>query len=185
MSFIATFVIALSGCPPPPSQQVCLDFEPPILGGTQYGTPAGNKSGDVIFTTNGIPVSVYDFNVVGGGGTFNLARVDKSPVPFGSGQSIRMNNINLEFNFSQLNFQSSEVQFEFFDQGGYENISVNGNPVFSGEISSAPSPIGGVSITVSTVLVQGGKKGKVTLTGVVKTLRIGGQEFWIDNVCVK
>lgn len=29
------------------------------------------------------------------------------------------------------------------------------------------------------------RKGAVTLTGVVKTLRIGGQGFCIDNVCVK
>jgi len=24
----------------------------------------------------------------------------------------------------------------------------------------------------------------MTLTGKVKSLRVGGQEFWIDNVCV-
>ncbi|NUO08281.1 MAG: hypothetical protein HUU08_06300 [Candidatus Brocadia sp.] len=164
---------------------VCVDFESPLVAGTQYGVPAGNSSGDVVFTAHGIPVSVYNFDFAGGGGTFKVARVETAPVPFGSGQSIRTNNINLEFDFSQLNFQPSEVQLEFLDLGGHENISVNGSPVFAGELSSVPNPIGGVSIAVNTVTAQGSKKGIVTLTGAVKNLRIGGQEFWIDNVCVK
>jgi hypothetical protein len=44
------------------TREVCLGFEAPRIVGTEYGAPAGQQSGDVIFTTNGIPVSVYDFN---------------------------------------------------------------------------------------------------------------------------
>ncbi len=185
LSFIAAFIIVLTGCPPPQPSKVCVDFELPLTSGTQYGTPAGNNKGDVVFTTNGIPVSVCDFNFVTGGGTFNVARIELPPVPFGSGQSIRTNNINLEFDFSQLSFQSSEVQFEFLDLGGFENISVNGSTVFAGELLATPNPIGGINIAVTAAPVQGGIKGTVTLTGAVKKLRIGGQEFWIDQVCAK
>ena len=46
---------------PPPAQTACVDFEPPLTVGTQYGQPAGQKPGDVIFTPNGIPVAVWDF----------------------------------------------------------------------------------------------------------------------------
>ena len=171
--------------PRPRNAGVCVDFERPLGVGTQYGAPAGHKSGDVVFTTNGIPVSVHDFIFPGGGGTFNEARIDFAPVPFGSGQSIRTNNINLEFDFSGIGFAPSEVRFEFLDLGGFENISVNGSPIFAGELTAVPNPIGGVNIAVSTTLVTGGKKGMVILTGAVQRIRVGGQEFWIDNVCAR
>lgn len=167
------------------TREVCVDFEAPLAVGTQYGAPAGHNSGDVVSTTNGIPVSVHDFNFPGGGGTFNVAHIDLAPVPFGNGQSMRTNNINLEFDFSNIGFAPNEVRFEFLDLGGSENISVNGSPIFAGELSAVPSPIGGVNVSVSTTPVAGGKKGVVILTGAVQKLRVGGQEFWIDNVCAR
>jgi hypothetical protein len=163
--------------------EVCVDFEPPLSVGTQYGTPAGNKSGDVVFTTNGIPVSVHDFIFVNGGQAFFSAQIDSAPVPFGSGQSIRTNNINLEFDFGGIGFIPDVVQFEFLDLGGFENLSVNDSPIFAGELTAVPNPIGGVNVSVSTTPVMGGKKGVVTLNGGIKRIRVGGQEFWIDNVC--
>lgn len=200
MSLLLALGLALMGCPQPnstpqptatpcpspaPPSPVCVDFEPPLAAGTQYGLPAGQPIGTVIFTTNGVPVSIHDFVFVGGGGTFNLAKIEVAPVPFGSGQSIRTNNINLEFDFSGIGFSPSQVQFEFLDLGGSENISVNGSPVFAGELSAAPSPIGTVNIAVASTPVAGGKKGTVVLTGAVNKLRVGGQEFWIDQVCAK
>ena len=167
------------------AREVCVDFEPPFTVGTQYGAPAGHQSGDVVFTTNGIPVSVHDFNFPGGGGTFNVAHIDVAPVAFGSGQSMRTNNINLEFDFGNIGFTPDEIRFEFLDLGGSENISVNGSQIFAGDILAAPNSIGGVNIAVSTTPVAGGKKGVVILTGAVQKIRVGGQEFWIDNVCAK
>ena len=167
------------------TREVCVDFEAPLTVGTHYGSPAGHHDGDIVFTTNGIPVSVHVFNSVAGPGTFNEAHIDVAPVPFGSGQSIRLNNIDLEFDFSGIGFSPSEVKFEFLDLGGSESLSVNGSPIFAGELSAVPSPIGGVNVFVSTIPVTGGKKGIVILTGAVQKLRVGGQEFWIDNVCAR
>ena len=146
-----------------------------------YGAPAGQHSGDVIFTANGIPVSVYDFNLTGGGTTFGQATVDVAP--FGSGQSMRTNNINLEFDFGSIGFVPAAVKFEFLDKGGFENISVNGSPIFAGDIAAVPGSLGGATVSVSTTPVPGGKQGFVTLAGPIQKLRIGGQELWIDNVC--
>jgi hypothetical protein len=174
--------------PPPPEPFVCVDFEPPIELGTQYGTPVGDEPGDHAFTTNNIPVHLYNFVFTNGGGTFNFATVDSamSSPPFGTGQTMGINNINLEFDFSGIGFQTSEVTVDFLDYGGFENLEVNGSPYpppYVGELSSAPDQIGGVSVTVSTISDYGGEMGVLTLTGSVQTLRIGGQEFWIDNVC--
>lgn len=190
LAFFVTILVVSVACissatPTPTPQVVCVDFEPPLIVGTQYGTPA-NSPGDLVFTTNNIPVLVYDFVFGGGGGTFNFAQIDPAvttPVAFGNGQIINTNNINLEFDFSGLGFQTNQVTFDFLDLGGLENISINGSPVIADELSAVPSPIGGVNLTVNATPFSGGQSGTATLTGAVTTLRIGGQEFWMDNVC--
>lgn len=48
-----------------------------------------------------------------------------------------------------------------------------------------PNTIGGVNVSVSITPVTSGKKGIVILTGAVQKLRVGGQEFWIDNICAR
>ncbi|NOY39406.1 MAG: hypothetical protein GXO95_04045 [Nitrospirae bacterium] len=169
-------------------RKACIDFGPPPPAGTLYGSPAGNVPGDVVMVApNGIEMFVYDFRWMGGGGTFNLARVEMPPVPFGTGQTINTNNLNLEFDFSGVGFPVSEVELQYLDLGGFENLGVNGQPVpiYAGELSAAPSPIAGVNVSVTSIPVPGGKTGTVVLTGAVQKLRIGGQEFWIDNVCAK
>ncbi|MEC4684784.1 MAG: CARDB domain-containing protein [Nitrospirota bacterium] len=166
----------------------CINFGPPPPAGTLYGSPAGNVPGDVVMVApNGIEMFVYDFRWMGGGGTFNLARIEMPPVPFGTGQTINTNNINLEFDFSGVGFPVSRVELQYLDLGGFENLGVNGQPVpiYAGELSAAPSPIAGVNVSVTSTPVPGGKTGTLVLTGAVQKLRIGGQEFWIDNVCAK
>jgi hypothetical protein len=52
--------------------------------------------------------------------------------------------------------------------------------VFVGDLASAPPILGGVAVSVSASPVAGGT---AVLTGNVASLRIGGQELWIDNIC--
>ena len=112
------------------SKTVCLDFEPPRWTlGTQYGVPASQAPGTRIFTLNRIRASVHNFVLASGSHTFNLAKVDVAPQPISNGQSLRLNNINVEFDFRQLGFRSAAVEFKFLDLGGLENLAVNGQPV--------------------------------------------------------
>jgi hypothetical protein len=168
---------------------VCVDFEPPITLGTRYGASVGQSPGDVAFTTNGVTVTVQEFDPTGGGRTvFGNATIGSASSPFGSGQSILLANINLDFDFSGLGFRPSWVKFGFLDTGGSENLSVNGvpSPVFVGDISSAPAQLGNINISVDETQVGVTDKiGSVQLLGPVNTLRIGGQEFWIDDVCAQ
>jgi len=170
-----------------PSVLKCVTFGPPPPAGTEYGQPAGNTPGQVVLVTaDGIKMAVYDFVYTSGGGTFRTAKIE-SPTPmFGDGQTIRTSNINLEFDFSGLGAPVSEVTLEFRDAGGNENLAVNGqpSPIYAGELVSAPSVIAGVTVTVTSTSMPGGKKGKVVFRGPIQTIRIGGQEFWLDNVCV-
>jgi Concanavalin A-like lectin/glucanases superfamily len=161
---------------------VCVDFEPPIVVGTQYGAPVGQPSGTVVITTNAIAVSVADFEV-GGNTFFNSASVDTSPVALGTGQALRVNNISLDVDLSALPFAAREVRVDYLDLGGTENLGVNGSSVFVGDLASAPPTLGGVAVSVNASPVTGGTRGTVVLSGVVTSLRIGGQELWIDNIC--
>ena len=166
-------------CPAPAG--ACATFGPPPAAGTQYGSPA-QTPGTKIFTAQGIGVSVQDFAFIGGGTTFNFARVEPATPTFGNGQIMHTNNITLEFDLGALH--ASSVTFAFLDLGGSEDLIVNGHP-FAGDLTSAPPQLGGTSVSVTTTPVAGGKKGTVTLTGPVKTLRVGGQEFWLDDVCAR
>jgi hypothetical protein len=175
-----TFLAHSAGAAPP--QSVCLDFEALALG-TTYGAPVGQSSGDLAFTSNGVPVSVFKWVSPNGNSFFNRADVVIPPVAFAAGKSIRLNNINLQFDFTALPFRVSAATFRFLDLGGSENLRVNG-AFYVGELTSAPSPLGGVAVSVGWSAIPGGKLGTVKLAGTVKNLWIGGQELWIDQVCV-
>ena len=159
---------------------VCVTFDPIALGAT-FGAPAGHVPGALAFVENGIPVTVHKFHHPGGLTSFNrfdIVPAIVGPPPFGTNHIARVNNINLGFDFSGLSFVPSSVTFEWRDYGGHENLRVNGSGVFIGELTAAPAPV------VSAFFVGGGfKQGSTTVPGPVKFIAVGGQEFFLDNVC--
>ena len=152
--------------------------------GTTYGTPVGDVPGDIIFTEDGIPVRVFDFFFPGGGGAFGSASIQRTSEQHGFGRVMGVNNINIGYNFSSLG-RAGRVTIEFYDQGGFENLVVNNSPTYIGEISAVPVNFApGITATVETTSALGGVRGVLTLEGSIFNLRIGGQEFAIDDLCV-
>jgi hypothetical protein len=101
-------------------------------------------------------------------------------------QAVNTNNINLEFDFTDLFFTPDKVVVIFRDTGGIENISVNGSSVLIGELASGSTS--GVSWTVTDSPEPNNphnRLGHLTINGDVERLKIGGQEFWIDSVCAE
>jgi hypothetical protein len=183
---IAAAASLLSASAPALAASACVTFQPPLVLGTVFGTPAGQMPGTVIFTSNGIRVSAEKFFTAPGSSFFNLARIEVPPVAFASGPSMRHNNINLRFRFQRLPFVSRNVTLSYLDLGGIENLGVNGSVPFIGDIASAPVLLGATSVSVTRAPVQGGKRGVVTLKGpAIRDLTIGGQELWIDTVCAR
>jgi len=187
--FLAVSFVIVGGCSQPKTEQACqqcVDFELPLTVGTKFGSTAGQQSGDVIFKTNGIIVSVLKFITAAGTKTFGNMTIGNPPIQFSKGQAANTNT-NLGFDFSNIGFTPIEVQFEFLDWGAIQNISVNGSNPYIGKLSAAPSSIGGVSVAVYTAPVSGksASKGVVILRGPVKNLMVGGQEFWLDQVCAR
>ncbi len=172
-------MLCLTACPPhkpgPGPGAKCVGFEPAVTPLTQYGAPASNSPGDQIFIENGIIVRVQEFQH-SAGIAFSYAEVVASTASFGTGmQAMWTNNIGLEFDFSGVGFTPKKVTFDFVDHGGSENLSINGAPVFAGELSAAPSPMAGVTVSVVG--------NSAALTGDVDKFLVGGQEFILDQVC--
>ena len=166
------------------SGRKCVNFESVPLG-TQFDSASGYSSGDDIFVENCIPVSIYNIQFSTTSVGFEYCRIDNDLTGFGDGNTMKYNNVNLLFDFESLGYEADEVSFEIADLGGIENISVNDTPVFIGEITTAPLNIAtDVELNISSIsTISSGYECVVTLTGPIRKLLVGGQEFWIDNIC--
>jgi hypothetical protein len=160
----------------------CVEFNPPPVG-TIFGISAGTPAFSTIFTEAGIGVSVNPFTRPTLAVVYNDMQIDVSPpYPIGAAKRARIKELNVGFDLSALPPVTS-VEFEWLDQGGAENLTVNGSPVFIGELDSAPGSIGGVSTMKTFIPVPGGERGKLTLQGPVTKFQVGGQNLWIDRIC--
>lgn len=169
--------------------RICEDFGPPAGPGQVAGVPAGLLPGAVLYARNGIAVSVHELRRSAGGSLFDYGRIlGTNPPPrfdthlFGSGQTAILTNVTLGFDFRRVGFTPQKVTFEFADMGGFENFSVNGSPapIYAGELTSAPCPPGFTCVFD----VEPDGRGTATVIGPVTELRVGGQEFFLDSVCV-
>ena len=160
----------------------CVEFNVPAFG-TVYGSSVGTPIGALVFIENGIRVSVHQFQPAGGPLVYGNMRVENPPVPFGNPPVARSNNINIGFDFSTVGFAPQTVTLEWLDLGGVENLRVNGSPLWVGELHAPPAFLGGSAIASFPVVIPGGDKGTLKITGQTGRVWVGGQELWIDRVC--
>jgi hypothetical protein len=163
--------------------EICIDFEAPAFElNTVYGPQVGQKEGDTAFATlEKIVAKVQRFIFPREGSAFGVAMIGEDPGVFGSKQCLQINNILMEFDYSNSSIRPSIVTVDFLDQGGFENFSVNGSDIIAGELTELPLEIKGVKIAVT----KNDGRGTLTMIGAVTTFQIGGQEFAIDNVCAQ
>lgn len=157
----------------------CLSFDATRL------KSAGAPPGSIVLVNAGVTMAVDTFHLASGATTFGTFGLGLPPLPFGSGPVLNSNNINLVFDYAGAAFTPSEVQLEFLDLGGVQNLSINGSAPFVGGLTGAPPVLAGVTVSVFTTPAAGGRSGVLLLRGPIKSFAIGGQEFWIDNVCAK
>ena len=167
-------------------EPVCLDFEELMIG-TVFNPANGYAPGDVIFTEENVEVSVDPFHYPNGNTGFGSVAALPAPPNFalGNGVVLFSNNMNLAFNFSGAPGQMLGVAFAFMDEGGLENISINGGSLHILEsflqlpFQAAPG------VTAQVIMLPGvvPPVGSVVLTGPVESLVVGGQELVLDNFC--
>jgi hypothetical protein len=159
------------------AQLVTIDFESLPLG-TTYGGFSGDSPGDLAFTENGVDVRLQNYS----NGSFNEATVGGFTDAVFPTTPMTIGNINLDFEFGSLPFDVGLVTFEYADLGGTVNLGVNGTNLSLANMTNAPASIAGVAVSATASPIPGGVFGEVTLTGKIDTVRIGGQEFGIDNL---
>ena len=167
-------------CPcEPVVQRDCIDFED-LIATKEYFV------GDMFLADNtGLQanIDVEDF-LFSDGTSFagGYARVDTAGAAGHVGQDLMVNNVNLDFNFAN---PLGGLSLHFGEYGGNLNLTVNGafhNFQDFTDINGAV--IGGVVVTVP-VGGFGNDTGRLELNGPIHSFAVGGQELWIDHVCVR
>jgi hypothetical protein len=171
-------IFCFTSCNPTPC---CTTFDStPFTVGTTYNQPAYNPS-SLAFQTCSFDVTIENL-VISGTNYFNFGKIEAATANFGTDHILNTNNVT--FLFKNTGTPITDVTFEYLDLGGTENLSVNG-VLHSGDLTAAPANLGGVNVSVSQVPITGGKKGTVKLNGSIQNFSIGGQEFFLDNICRK
>jgi len=170
-----------------------LDFEDMPL-----PSPPGtySQTGLDWFVTSGVKVTLDDFyyNPTGSTDTGPGANADDSvfagtSMNYAGGTGIAMHTDNVNLVFLDAEVPSHQpmdsISFLWGEYGGNVNLRINGD-LFRGEDFTGLGPtLGGASVSVVSfgpTPGHGGELGKVTVTGVIETFKVGGQELWIDNV---
>lgn len=152
----------------------CVDFEDPTPGSYSVGSGITDSGQTMTMTqfqwSNGIWTSAGHGDIVGSGWCD----------PGGTGQSLVLNNVNVQFDFPLL---GSGVVIKFAEHGGNVNLEVNNDFRNASNFSSITGPVGGVSYSCVGAGCTGSGQGILTLGGPISSLKIGGQEFCIDDVC--
>lgn len=158
-----------------------------LTAGDIYGGPS-YPPGALLFSEDGIDVHSARFERPDGSFKYGEGRVDYevgAPVFFGRNLIFRPENFGLTFDLTNLNIDVALVRFQWLDNGGTENLRVNGAPNYIGEIKDAPIFIApGIKCIVNHTVIGYDEKGVVVLKGPVRRFTVAGQEFAIDNVCV-
>jgi hypothetical protein len=150
----------------------CVDFEDlPYPHSYSYGQ---------FFVDSGAIIELGEFFWFPTGSTTGgSCPVDNRQLSGGTDQDVNSNNINLDFDFGE---PFVRLDLLYTDYGGNVNVRVNGALANVADIASLHmTTLGGASI-----VLQGpsGSTGQLIVTGDISTFAIGGQELWIDHVCI-
>ena len=154
-----------------------------VASATDHPVPPGGT----ISSSGSVDFYIDELHTIGGFVGFNYLMADNSISTYtGSGTLLMTNNVTAGFDLSALDVDT--LCFDFVDMGGSEELTINGSqfltPSGYGALITAPATLGGVSVSVTGSSLGFGFVGSVVLIGDVTDLKIGGQEFWIDNVCI-
>ena len=150
----------------------CVDFEDlPYPHSYSYGQ---------FFVDSGAIIELGEFFwFPSGSTTAGSCNVDNSQISGGTGQDVNSNNINLDFDFGTTYVR---LDLLYANLGGNINVRVNGALANVANMTDLHlTTLGGASIVVQPPL---GNSGQLIVTGTISAFAIGGQELWIDHVCI-
>lgn len=152
----------------------CIDFEGLPLGATYN---VGDSFWDVMAWMTVRPFQWSDGTWTNGG----FAQVQNGNWAGHVGQELNINNANVSFDFGGA---VEGLSLHFGEYGGNLNIRINGDfRNFDNMADIDGLWIGGVFVEVINGF--GNDQGILRLHGTVEDFMIGGQEFYIDHVCIE
>ncbi len=165
------------------AEPVCIEFEDPFVLGTVYGPQVGQQEGETIFTTPQKVIGKVQAYQTGNSNAFGgVAFIAQAPQNFGSGNCLQINNIAIQFDYSNSASQPTKITLRFLSQGGDQNFSVNDSDTFIGQLAQIPAQMRDVK---TSVIMANDRMGTLIMQGDITTFTIGGQEFFIDHVCAQ
>lgn len=164
----------------------CIGFE--YFTGTAYGASQGNQPGDLIYTENNVPVRLLPFQDSDWVTVFGELRVETAPgtppFPAASGHFLFLRQIGLAFNFTQYPGPVDSVTVQFFNQGAV-NFAANGGPLLSLPVLAPGTYNIGSGVNMRVLLTGSSPQfGTLIFTGDIYSLRIGGANLRLDEMCV-
>ena len=146
----------------------------------------GAVNSSLTYTEDHIDLTFAGFdNGSGSGPSVGNAFIDYAIPGIGNNQVLLLSNINADYDLTSL-INVSGVTFDYFDGAGIENLMVNGDFLIGefGALYGSTFTLGGVDVFITRVSAAGYDYGEVILTGNVQSFAVGGQQFYVDDVCV-
>jgi hypothetical protein len=150
----------------------CIEFEDLPLGEQyDYGR---------FFADSGVGMLVEEFSLLPSGSTTaGHVLVDNTNKAGGTGQDVYPNNVNIVFFHDG---PLAEISLLYSDLGGNVNLMVNDDLANTWDfVDLHNTTLGDATVSLDP---PSGFAGTLTVTGYIESFAIGGQETWIDDVCV-
>ncbi|HNZ48457.1 MAG TPA: hypothetical protein PKN92_06385, partial [Candidatus Hydrogenedentes bacterium] len=159
----------------------CTDFED-LQAGTMWST------GDT-FTSQGFQFSLNKFFYYPSGetdsGIANPGSNEFALPDTPSSQTLWLSNVNCGLDFSNAPALPQCLSFEYGVSGGNVNLEINGDLLNEETVGALDGQTAGnVLVRVYPHPDNDDYTGRIDLYGNVQTLKVGGQEFYIDNLCL-
>jgi hypothetical protein len=163
---------------------------------TPSTVPTYSQTGVSSFVTRGAKITLTTFywNPSGSTSTGPGANADDTVfvsdptrnLAGGTENAMHTNNVNLMILDPEDQIAPMDsISFLWGEYGGNVNLEVNGELFRDEDFTLLGPTLGGASVSVVSFGAApdgGGELGKVTITGAIESLKIGGQELWIDNI---
>ena len=173
VALILAAIVGAQAAPLAVAGPVCADFED-LTVGDKYHPGDSFVSGPHSFEVHGL-VNPADGTVLTGG----FVEVEDDQDAGGSGKDLELNNTNLEVVLAD---PVAGITLKAGEYGGFVNLMVNGDLRTGNDLTDFHGLfIGGALVEVAT---PGPNLYKVRVSDGVSSFSIGGQEFFVDDVCV-
>ncbi|MEM8528457.1 MAG: T9SS type A sorting domain-containing protein [Bacteroidota bacterium] len=168
---------------------LCLDFEE-LPKDAVFGRPTGFSPGDEVINQGDFQVSLEVFTDANREASFSAITVLDDPFSVNNasyGRGLFVSGINVKLNFNSTEEEITRIVLQYADGGGVENIAVNGGEVQI--IESFDDLDETLAPNVDIFLERIGDTsnvdaGRLILEGNIQSLLIGGEELFIDDICV-